>query len=73
MSVEAVGSPPPEADQVRAVLEQQLPQIIASFNQVLRDQYGVVGVSVGGFTVVPASAETVGITCDQDGCSVDEA
>ena len=73
MSVEAVGSPPPEANQVRAVLEQRLPQIIASFNQVLRDQYGVVGVSVGGFTVVPASAEAVGITCDQDGCSIDEA
>ena len=73
MSVEAVGSPPPEADQVRAVLEQQLPQIIASFNQVLRDQYGVVGVSVGGFTVVPSASEAVGITCDQDGCSMAEA
>ncbi len=73
MSVEAVGSPPPEADQVRAVLEQQLPQIIASFNQVLREQYGVVGVSVGGFTVVPRSSEVVGITCDQDGCSIAEA
>jgi S-formylglutathione hydrolase FrmB len=69
MSVETVGSPTPEADQVRSVLEQQLPQIIASFNQVLRDQYGIEGVSVGGFTVVPASA-IAQVTCDQDGCLV---
>jgi cephalosporin-C deacetylase-like acetyl esterase len=70
MSVETVGSPPPEADQVRSVLEQQLPEIISSFNQVLRDQYGMVGISVGGFTVVPESAMTSKVTCDQDGCSV---
>ena len=55
------------------MLEQRLPQIIASFNQILRDQYGVVGVSVGGFTVIPSSSEAVGITCDQDGCSIAEA
>ena len=71
MPIETVGSPPPEADQVRSVLEQQLPEIIASFNQVLREQYGVVGVSVGGFTVVPESALSSKVTCDQDGCSVD--
>ena len=70
MSVETVGSLPPEADQVRSVLEQQLPEIISSFNQVLRDQYGMVGISVGGFTVVPESAVTSKVTCDQDGCSV---
>ncbi|MBE9111276.1 hypothetical protein IQ273_17865 [Nodosilinea sp. LEGE 07298] len=71
MPIETVGSPPPEADQVRSVLEQQLPDIIASFNQVLRDQYGVTGVSVGGFTVVPESAVASKVICDQDGCSVD--
>lgn len=71
MSVETIGSPPPEADRVRSVLAGQLPQIIASFNQVLKDQYGIEGVSVGGFTVVPESAVASKVTCDQDGCSVD--
>ena len=70
MSVETVGNPPPEADRVRSVLEQQLPQIIASFNQVLKEQYGIAGVSVGGFTVVPESAVSATVTCDQDGCAV---
>jgi S-formylglutathione hydrolase FrmB len=70
MSVETVGSPPPEANQIREVLQQQLPEIIASFNQVLRDQYGISGVSVGGFTVVPESA-AANVTCDRDGCSID--
>jgi cephalosporin-C deacetylase-like acetyl esterase len=70
MAVETVGTPPPEADQVRAVLEQQLPDIIASFNQVLRTQYGLAGISVGGFTIVPESAAAVVINCDQEGCSV---
>lgn len=70
MSVETVGSPPPEADQVRSVLEQQLPEIIASFNQVLQEQYGITGISVGGFTVVPESAVASQVVCDQDGCSV---
>lgn len=70
MSVETVGSPPPEVDQIRTVLQDQLPQIIASFNQVLRDQYGISGVSVGGFTVVPASSVAGEITCDQDSCSI---
>jgi S-formylglutathione hydrolase FrmB len=70
MSVETVGNPPPEADRVRSVLEEQLPQIIASFNQVLKDQYGIAGVSVGGFTVVPESAVSTTVTCDQDGCAV---
>ncbi len=70
MPVETVGNPPPEADRVRSVLEQQLPQIIASFNQVLKEQYGIAGVSVGGFTVVPESAVSATVTCDQDGCAV---
>ncbi len=71
MSVKAVGNPPPEADQVRAVLEDQLPDIIASFNQVLREKYNISGISIGGFTVVPESAVPSSVTCDQDGCSVD--
>ncbi|MGF1518852.1 MAG: hypothetical protein ACFCVB_13770 [Nodosilinea sp.] len=70
MAIETVGSPPPEADRVRSVLQEQLPQIIASFNQVLRDQYGIAGISVGGFTVVPESAVASKVTCDQDSCSV---
>jgi S-formylglutathione hydrolase FrmB len=70
MSVETVGSPPPEVDQVRSVLQERLPDIIASFNQVLRDQYGIAGISVGGFTVVPESALSTTVTCDQDGCSI---
>jgi S-formylglutathione hydrolase FrmB len=70
MAVETVGSPTPEADQIRTVLEQQLPDIIASFNQVLREQYGISGISVGGFTVVPESALAAKVTCDQDSCSI---
>ncbi|NJL49411.1 MAG: hypothetical protein HC929_20655 [Leptolyngbyaceae cyanobacterium SM2_5_2] len=70
MSVEAVGSPPPEVDQIRSVLEQQLPDIIASFNQVLREQYGMTGISVGGFTVVPETAVAGKVTCDQDHCEI---
>ncbi|MGF1568900.1 MAG: hypothetical protein ACFCVD_12660 [Nodosilinea sp.] len=70
MAIETVGSPPPEADQIRSVLQQQLPEIIASFNQVLREQYGIAGISVGGFTVVPESALSATVTCDQESCSV---
>lgn len=69
MPIETVGNPPPETDQIRVVLENQLPEIIASFNQVLREQYGLSGISVGGFTVVPESAAAV-VTCDQESCSV---
>ncbi|MGF1515146.1 MAG: hypothetical protein ACFB5Z_15820 [Elainellaceae cyanobacterium] len=71
MSVKAVGNPPPEANQIKDVLEERLPEIIASFNQVLREQYNVTGISVGGFTVVPESAMSGSVTCDQDSCSVD--
>jgi S-formylglutathione hydrolase FrmB len=70
MAIETVGNPTPEADQVRSALEQQLPDIIASFNQVLREQYGITGISVGGFTVVPESAVSAKVICDQDSCSV---
>ncbi|MEO1299728.1 MAG: hypothetical protein AAFW75_28940 [Cyanobacteria bacterium J06636_16] len=69
MPVQTVGNPPPEADQIRGVLEKQLPDILASFNQVLREQYGLLGVRVGGFTVVPES-ETAAVTCDQETCSI---
>ena len=70
MAVETVGSPPPEADQIKTVLEQQLPNIIASFNQVLREQYGITGVSVGGFSVVPESAVAGTVVRDQESCSI---
>lgn len=69
MSVEAVGNVPPEADHIRSTIENQLPEIIASFNQVLREQYNLEGISVGGFTVVPAGATST-VTCDQDTCTV---
>ncbi len=69
MPVQAVGNPPPEANQIRALLEEQLPDILASFNHVLREQYGLSGVRVGGFTVVPES-ETSAVTCDQETCSI---
>lgn len=69
MPVQTIGNPPPEADQIRVVLEKQLPDILASFNQVLLEQYGLSGVRVGGFTVVPES-EAATVTCDQEACSV---
>lgn len=71
MAVETVGNPPPEADQLRADLEQQLPAIIASFSEILQQQFGFTGVRVGGFTVVPEGTVPNGISCDQEGCSID--
>jgi hypothetical protein len=70
MAIETVGTPPPEADHIKTVLEQQLPNIIASFNQVLRNEYGITGVSVGGFSVVPARAVAGTVVCDQESCSI---
>ena len=71
MSVETVGNPPPEANQLRTDIEKQLPDIIASFSQVLQKQFGFEGIRVGGFTIVPAEAATDTISCDEEGCSVD--
>lgn len=71
MPVETVGSPTPEADQMRAEIEKQLPNIIASFSQVLQEQFGFDTLRVGGFTVVPAVASADSISCDEEGCSVD--
>lgn len=70
MSVEAVGNPPPEADQLRTEIEKQLPDIIASFSQVLQEQFGFEGLRVGGFTVVPAEAAADNISCDEESCTV---
>jgi len=70
MAVKSVGNPPPEADQIKTVIEQRLPEIIASFNKVMQEEYGISGISVGGFTIVPESTSG-SVTCDQDGCSVD--
>ncbi|MEB3355260.1 MAG: hypothetical protein VKK04_00840 [Synechococcales bacterium] len=69
MSVQAVGNPPPEADQLRSEIERQLPEIIASFSQVLREQFGFEGVRVGGFTIVPEEA-AASISCDEESCSI---
>lgn len=71
MSVETVGNPPPEANQLRVEIEKQLPDIIASFSQVLQKQFGFEGVRVGGFTLVPEEAFTKSISCDEESCSID--
>ncbi|MEO0351166.1 MAG: hypothetical protein AAF282_14085 [Cyanobacteria bacterium P01_A01_bin.15] len=71
MSVETVGNPPPEANQLRAEIEKQLPDIIASFSQVLQKQFGFESVRVGGFTLVPKEAAADSISCDEESCSVD--
>ncbi|MGD1854914.1 MAG: hypothetical protein ACFB2W_11760 [Leptolyngbyaceae cyanobacterium] len=71
MSVETVGNPPPEANQLRAEIEKQLPDIIASFSQVLQKQFGFESVRVGGFTLVPEEASADSISCDEESCSVD--
>ena len=71
MSVETVGNPPPEANQLRAEIEKQLPDIIASFSQVLQKQFGFEGIRVGGFTIVPEEIATDRISCDEESCSID--
>ena len=71
MSVETFGNPPPEANQLRAEIEKQLPDIIASFSQVLQKQFGFESVRVGGFTLVPEETFTESISCDEESCSID--
>lgn len=71
MSVETVGNPPPEADQLRGEIEQKLPEIIASFSQVLQEKFGFDSVQVGGFTLVPKEASDNKISCDNEHCSID--
>ncbi len=72
MSVQTVGDLPPQADELRSSIEQQLPDIMASFNKVLQEQFGFQDVRVGGFTVVPAAAASSSVSCDEEGCSVTE-
>ncbi len=73
MSVETVGNPPPEADQLKTEIEKKLPDIMASFSQVLQEQFGFEGVRVGGFSLVPAEAmANSSISCNEEGCSVAE-
>lgn len=71
MPVTPIGNPPPGADQLRAELEKKLPDIIASFSQVLQQQFGIEGLRVGGFTVIPTEETAESISCDEDSCSVD--
>lgn len=52
MPVQAVGSPPPEADQLRTEIESQLPSIIARFSEVLQKEFGFENLKVDGFTIV---------------------
>ncbi|MBF2079104.1 MAG: hypothetical protein IGR76_11450 [Synechococcales cyanobacterium T60_A2020_003] len=70
MAVETIGNPTPEAEQLRVTLETQLPNIIASFNQVLREQYGLSGISVARFTVIPDVETPATVSSDQDSCSI---
>lgn len=70
MAVETVGTPPPEADRLRAEIENQLPDIIASFSEVLQKQFGFDSLRVGGFTIVPAEAAADSISCDEESCSI---
>lgn len=72
MSVETVGDLPPQADELRTTIEQQLPEIMASFNKVLQEQFGLADVRVGGFTVVPSALAGSGVSCDESGCSIAE-
>ncbi|MGB3299004.1 MAG: hypothetical protein WBA76_12090 [Phormidesmis sp.] len=72
MSVETVGDLPPQADELRTTIEQQLPEIMASFNKVLQEQFGLSDVRVGGFTVVPSNSADSGVSCDESGCSIAE-
>ncbi len=69
MSIKTVGTPPPEAEQLRTEIEKQLPNIIASFSETLQKQFGFTDIRVGGFTIVPASSES-SISCDEDSCEV---
>lgn len=71
MSVETVGNPPPEANQLRTEIEKQLPDIIASFSQVLQKQFGFENIRVGGFTIVPEETNADSISCDEESCSID--
>ncbi|EDX85509.1 hypothetical protein S7335_3210 [Synechococcus sp. PCC 7335] len=70
MTIKTVGTPPPEAEQLRADIEKQLPDIIDSLSEVLQKKFGFEDLRVGGFTIVPASSEG-NISCDEDGCAVD--
>ena len=70
MTIKTVGTPPPEAEQLRADIEKQLPDIIDSFSEVLQKKFGFEDLRVGGFTIVPASSES-NISCDEDSCAVD--
>ena len=72
MVVKTVGNPPSSADDLRENIEQQLPEIMASFNQILQEQFGFQAVRVGGFTVVPADAAASGISCNEESCSIAE-
>ncbi|MEL7144112.1 MAG: hypothetical protein AAGL08_18060, partial [Cyanobacteria bacterium J06573_11] len=63
MSVKTVGDLPPQADELRSNIEQQLPDIMASFTKVLQEQFGFKELRVGGFTVVPATTAGSGISC----------
>ena len=73
MSVETVGNPPAEADQLKAEIEKQLPDIMAGFTKVLQEQFGFEGIRVGGFSLVPDETAAGNIACDEEGCSITDS
>ncbi|HAN45545.1 MAG TPA: hypothetical protein DCQ32_03230 [Cyanobacteria bacterium UBA8156] len=70
MSVTPQGHLPPEAESLRATVEAKLPEILQSFNQVLAEQYGLTGVRVGQFTLLPDSPSGQNVACDEESCTV---
>ncbi len=70
MSVTPQGHLPPEAEALRATVEAKLPEILQSFNQVLVEQYGLTGVRVGQFTLVPEGPAGPNVACDEESCTV---
>ncbi len=70
MPVEPIGDLPPEADQLRIYIEKHLPNILESFSQVLHQKFGLNGIRVGGFTVVPIDSNPERLTCNEEHCSI---
>lgn len=71
MSIKPIGDLPLEAEELRSRLEEQLPDILSYFSQALVQQFGLKGVRVGGFTVVPTESVVQNLSCDENSCSID--
>ncbi|NJK59687.1 MAG: hypothetical protein HC918_04750 [Oscillatoriales cyanobacterium SM2_1_8] len=71
MAVTPQGTLPPEAEALRATVAANLPQILQSFNQVLAEQYGLTGVRVGQFTLLPDNTSGQNVACDEESCTIE--